>query len=181
MGLFPDRRGSQRGFDLSQRRPRSRAPTMACTMHPSDIVEGAVRSELIKKRRDAMKTTAETSGAAKRKPEMPLEETRAEIEARLAVLRRRVQKVQNDLARKSNPLGHDSEENAQIFENDEVLEGLETEGIEQIGVLEAALARIDAGTYGFCADCGKRIAVARLKALPHAARCFECAEKGEKR
>src|SRR5262249_17454093 len=42
-----------------------------------------------------------------------------------------------------------------------------------------ALARIDAGTYGKCANCGKPIAPARLKALPWAALCIECQAKSE--
>jgi DnaK suppressor protein len=42
-----------------------------------------------------------------------------------------------------------------------------------------ALARMDAGTYGKCANCGKPIAPARLKALPSAALCIECQAKSE--
>jgi len=46
------------------------------------------------------------------------------------------------------------------------------------GILEdinAALARIDDGTFGQCASCGKAIADERLKAIPYAALCVECA------
>jgi hypothetical protein len=39
----------------------------------------------------------------------------------------------------------------------------------------AALGRIDAGTFGTCAECGKRIAKARLVAVPYARRCARCA------
>lgn len=38
---------------------------------------------------------------------------------------------------------------------------------------EAALARLDAGTYGTCIDCGKPIEPARLEFRPEAARCLE--------
>ncbi|MFH2072293.1 MAG: TraR/DksA family transcriptional regulator [Actinomycetota bacterium] len=38
-----------------------------------------------------------------------------------------------------------------------------------------AMERIDAGTYGCCADCGTVIPVARLNALPYAIRCVDCA------
>ena len=45
--------------------------------------------------------------------------------------------------------------------------------------IEAALARIEDGSYGICADCGDGIARARLKAYPMATRCLPCQEKHE--
>jgi len=39
----------------------------------------------------------------------------------------------------------------------------------------AALGPIDAGAFGPCESCGKRIAKARLDAVPYARRCFRCA------
>ena len=38
----------------------------------------------------------------------------------------------------------------------------------------AALARIDAGTYGTCQSCGREIPVTRLDALPFTPFCVEC-------
>ena len=38
-----------------------------------------------------------------------------------------------------------------------------------------ALQKIEDGTYGICADCGKSIPVARLDALPSATLCVDCA------
>lgn len=38
-----------------------------------------------------------------------------------------------------------------------------------------ALLRLDTSEYGYCADCGRWIAVARLLALPHTRYCIECA------
>lgn len=43
-----------------------------------------------------------------------------------------------------------------------------------------ALGRIDEGTFGQCANCGKPIAKARLDAIPYARRCRACAEKEER-
>jgi RNA polymerase-binding protein DksA len=43
----------------------------------------------------------------------------------------------------------------------------------------AALARIDAGSYGVCVDCGETIGVERLEFRPEAARCLACQEKFE--
>lgn len=46
--------------------------------------------------------------------------------------------------------------------------------------LEAALARIDDGSYGLCADCGLEIALERLRAVPGASRCVKCQQVHEK-
>ncbi len=43
--------------------------------------------------------------------------------------------------------------------------------------VEDALARLDAGTYGVCANCGRRIPAARLKVRPFAELCVPCAEQ----
>lgn len=49
----------------------------------------------------------------------------------------------------------------------------------ELDCIEAALQRIDSGTYGQCVDCGTPIPVARLHAAPEAARCLPCQEKTE--
>jgi RNA polymerase-binding transcription factor DksA len=43
----------------------------------------------------------------------------------------------------------------------------------------AALQRLEAGRYGTCACCGSRIEPMRLRILPEAAECFDCAEFAE--
>ncbi|GBD84692.1 general stress protein 16O [bacterium BMS3Abin02] len=48
---------------------------------------------------------------------------------------------------------------------------------ELLAQVEDALRRLDAGTYGICVDCGKRIPAARLTALPYTTLCVECAAK----
>jgi DnaK suppressor protein len=45
--------------------------------------------------------------------------------------------------------------------------------------IQAALARIDAGTYGICDTCGETISAARLTAMPAAPRCVACQERLE--
>ncbi len=44
-----------------------------------------------------------------------------------------------------------------------------------IGEIDAALARIDAGTYGSCVYCGSAIPVERLQMRPFAGACVACA------
>jgi DnaK suppressor protein len=51
--------------------------------------------------------------------------------------------------------------------------GLEENADHLLTEIEAALGRIDDGTYGICVTCGQPIATERLEAVPYAARCVE--------
>ncbi len=44
--------------------------------------------------------------------------------------------------------------------------------------VEAALRKLDAGSYGTCESCGKAIAPERLEAIPWAPTCIDCARRG---
>lgn len=50
---------------------------------------------------------------------------------------------------------------------------------ETLNKVDAALRRLDEGTYGNCFECGDEIAPARLRALPFAVRCKDCEEARE--
>lgn len=56
----------------------------------------------------------------------------------------------------------------------DALAGSLTENLHDV---EDALAKLDAGTYGQCEDCGSTIAAARLEAVPAARYCITCASK----
>ena len=45
---------------------------------------------------------------------------------------------------------------------------------QHLAQVEAALGRLDAGTWGTCRRCGNAVAEARLEALPWAAYCIGC-------
>jgi RNA polymerase-binding transcription factor DksA len=49
---------------------------------------------------------------------------------------------------------------------------------ETLDIIEEALVRIKAGTYGICEGCGKPIPKVRLNVLPYAASCVHCVEHG---
>jgi RNA polymerase-binding transcription factor DksA len=49
-----------------------------------------------------------------------------------------------------------------------------TRDIHELRDVEAALARIDLGTYGECIDCEAAIPDDRLGAMPAASRCLSC-------
>jgi DnaK suppressor protein len=50
---------------------------------------------------------------------------------------------------------------------------------ETLNKVEAALRRLEEGTYGNCYECGEEISEARLRALPFAVRCKDCEEARE--
>lgn len=45
--------------------------------------------------------------------------------------------------------------------------------------VDLALARMDNGTYGMCSDCGARIPMERLRAMPTARYCINCQKSEE--
>jgi len=53
-------------------------------------------------------------------------------------------------------------------------QSLEDNAENLLAHIDAALARLDEGTYGRCERCGQPIAEERLEALPYATRCIEC-------
>jgi RNA polymerase-binding protein DksA len=52
---------------------------------------------------------------------------------------------------------------------------------EMLQKIEAALVRIDKGTFGLCLKTGKRIPEARLKAVPYAEYCLEVQEEMDRK
>lgn len=50
----------------------------------------------------------------------------------------------------------------------------------ELANVERALERLRSGQYGMCELCGRKIAVARLNALPHTATCIRCMSELER-
>jgi DnaK suppressor protein len=68
----------------------------------------------------------------------------------------------------------DLKEEAQRHTQDGVLDAEERRDVEELQQVRAALARLDAGAYGDCEDCGEAIALQRLLVEPAALRCASC-------
>jgi RNA polymerase-binding protein DksA len=49
-----------------------------------------------------------------------------------------------------------------------------------LGAIDAALVRIDDGTFGICSTCGQPIGEERLEALPWTTQCIDCKRKEER-
>src|SRR5215510_2247669 len=70
----------------------------------------------------------------------------------------------------------------QVFEQQRDL-ALRDRSTAQLALVDAALERLDAGTFGPCQRCGCQIAIGRLEALPWAAYCIDCqraVDRGER-
>ena len=104
---------------------------------------------------------------------MAYETLKAELEQKLAELQSRLANIKKDVTQAHSG---DSAEQAQERENDEVVDAIGNETTQSIRVIQAALSRIDDGSYGICDSCGKDIGEARLAAVPEATRCVNCAQ-----
>jgi len=62
----------------------------------------------------------------------------------------------------------------------EMASTLEDNSTHVLNEIDAALARIDAGTFGTCSSCGEAIGTERLEALPWATLCIEDKRKQER-
>ncbi|MDQ6857537.1 MAG: TraR/DksA C4-type zinc finger protein [Chloroflexota bacterium] len=98
-----------------------------------------------------------------------------------AALRREIVHEVEDLGTAAEARGEDTTlsqhpaDAASDLEIRELLLSDEQSRIRELQEVDAALERIDRGTYGICVDCGGSIPEDRLRALPQAARDTACA------
>jgi RNA polymerase-binding transcription factor DksA len=59
--------------------------------------------------------------------------------------------------------------------------GLFENASSRLEEINAALERIDGGTFGSCEECGQEISRDRLQTLPYSRQCIECARKAQQR
>lgn len=69
---------------------------------------------------------------------------------------------------------HDPEGSTIAFEREQ-LAALRAQAEQHLVDIDAALGRLDQGTYGACERCGAPIGAARLEALPAVRLCLTCA------
>jgi RNA polymerase-binding protein DksA len=86
----------------------------------------------------------------------------------------RLDKIESSKIREE-PLEADSSEQAQEIVNHEVVDALDNMEGEELDKINQALSRIDNGSFGLCMECGESISEARLKAVPFACVCINCA------
>jgi DnaK suppressor protein len=123
-----------------------------------------------------MATTTKTKGAAKNR----YNELKKMLEDRRRELMNDVQGRMRDV--RDNDKDRDVLDQGESSEVD-IQEDIEFALIqmksETLNKIDAALRRLDEGTYGGCFECGEEISEARLRALPFAVRCKDCEEARE--
>jgi DnaK suppressor protein len=89
----------------------------------------------------------------------------------------RIDAIEVETHHKEEPVEKDFAEQATQSENDDVLAALDDEAQQMVMQIDAALGRIEQGTYGICKACSEPIHDGRLEAIPFAEMCISCAEK----
>ncbi len=108
------------------------------------------------------------------------------IQARLQL--RRAELIEELKARRSEsaerheagPMGFDEEAASESLELERQTV-LMQRARENLAEVEHALRKVEAGTYGRCDSCGRRIPLDRLDAIPQASRCQPCKAIFDKR
>jgi DnaK suppressor protein len=101
-------------------------------------------------------------------------------EARKRLLDRRnaietlIAEVEREAGTLQNGAHPDVLDHAAHRESIAVLESIRGTQRNELGELEAALERIEKGTYGTCQMCGGAVGRQRLRAIPEARYCIDC-------
>jgi DnaK suppressor protein len=77
-------------------------------------------------------------------------------------------------------IGNHMADTASITVDREMDYSLEENEARVLEAIDAALARIEAGTYGRCERCGKEIETERLEAIPYATLCIDDKRRDER-
>lgn len=78
------------------------------------------------------------------------------------------------------PLDNHLAETATVTLDRQIDYSLEEHSAHVLADIDAALQRIDGGTFGTCVTCGKPIPPERLEAIPYAAQCIDCRRQEER-
>ena len=124
-----------------------------------------------------MATTTKTRGAAKNRYnelKKMLEDRRREL---LNEVQGRIRDVRLEGNKDRDVL--DQGESSEVDIQEDIELALIQMKSETLTKIDAALRRLEEGTYGDCFECGDNISEARLRALPFAVRCKDCEEARE--
>lgn len=103
-----------------------------------------------------------------------LTEERARAEERAATLQREFEGIAEAASGPGTDDEHDPEGATLAFERQHTA-ALLAQALDQVAEIDAAIGRVDDGTYGVCVRCGRPIGRERLAARPAAATCVRCA------
>jgi DnaK suppressor protein len=103
-----------------------------------------------------------------------LEERRAQIETDVSYMANEMRLIGVDQDDENGSLGnHIADDGSNVTEAERIV--TVTDDLQSIlAQVNAAIERMNEGTYGICQRCGKPINSERLEAFPYVAYCIEC-------
>lgn len=112
--------------------------------------------------------------------ELDLEALRVDLQRRRRAILETARRTDAELdGLRSAERDPEFEEGAQSEHEQYTLARLTDGQRREIGQIDAAIARVEAGEYGVCRDCEQEIDPRRLAAVPSALLCTECAQRRE--
>jgi DnaK suppressor protein len=117
-------------------------------------------------------------GLGKRK----LAELRAELEHDRDQLRKQIARLEKEFEEESStrPSSDDEVDTGSATSERERTMSLSRHARGQLTLIDEALRRLDAGTYGTCIVCGQPIDPDRLEARPQSVQCLSCQKASER-
>lgn len=108
-----------------------------------------------------------------------LDQLRADAQERLRALEAQADDIAE--ARRDSNVDdeHDPEGSTIAFDHAQTA-ALAGDARRQLAEIGAALERVEQGTYGTCASCGRPIGAGRLEARPTASLCVDCQSRVER-
>ena len=105
----------------------------------------------------------------------------AAVRSDLEALRKRVQAAAEHGAEATQPVELDQQRVGRLSRMDalqgrEMARAAERRRDSELRKIDAALARLDSGDYGWCVRCGEEIAAERLRLDPAVPICIDCAQ-----
>ena len=114
-----------------------------------------------------------------------IDEAAARADTRTALVRRRAalsDEIRDGTAKRAAERDSNVPDTGELAANDVARDVAIAEidrDATEVAAIDAALDRLDRGTYGRCVDCGAAISPARLERNPEAARCVICQQRRE--
>ncbi|MFM9108666.1 MAG: TraR/DksA family transcriptional regulator [Chloroflexota bacterium] len=103
-----------------------------------------------------------------------LEDRRAEIEQDVSFMAREIKSIGEEQGDENGGLGNHIAEDGSSMTEAERLTIITDDMQAMVRQINAALERMDEGTYGTCERCGQQIREERLEAFPYVMFCLDC-------
>ena len=98
----------------------------------------------------------------------------------LEIKEREIAEDGDDLVPERGGVGNHMADEANETAEQETMLTIQNQARHELEQVNQALARMEAGTYGICANCGKRINPARLEARPFSIYCIDCQQLADR-